>query len=101
MNCVKKTWNHVSNLYRDINPATLSGAIDVIVVRGADGRLEATPFHVRFGKFKLLRPNENCVRLACLTRTWVRTHASAQGRACSRAHRGRTSAGRAATAHRR
>ncbi|CAG8956897.1 hypothetical protein HYFRA_00012352 [Hymenoscyphus fraxineus] len=48
---VSKTWN-------SINPATLSGAIDVIVVEGEDGTLACSPFHVRFGKFSLLRPSE-------------------------------------------
>src|ERR1700712_3868246 len=48
---VTKTWN-------SINPATLSGAIDVIVVEQEDGSLACSPFHVRFGKFSLLRPSE-------------------------------------------
>ncbi|OCL12243.1 LNS2-domain-containing protein [Glonium stellatum] len=51
---VSKTWN-------SINPATLSGAIDVIVVEQADGSLACSPFHVRFGKFSLLRPSEKKV----------------------------------------
>ncbi|KAK8187530.1 Lipin/Ned1/Smp2-domain-containing protein [Phyllosticta capitalensis] len=51
---VSKTWN-------SINPATLSGAIDVIVVEHADGSLACSPFHVRFGKFSLLRPFEKKV----------------------------------------
>ncbi|RMZ77620.1 hypothetical protein DV738_g4301, partial [Chaetothyriales sp. CBS 135597] len=51
---VSKTWN-------SINPATLSGAIDVIVVEQADGTLACSPFHVRFGKFSLLRPFEKRV----------------------------------------
>ncbi|KAL1645524.1 lipin Ned1 [Diplodia intermedia] len=51
---VSKTWN-------SINPATLSGAIDVIVVEHADGSLACSPFHVRFGKFSLLRPYEKKV----------------------------------------
>jgi phosphatidate phosphatase LPIN len=34
-----------------MNPATLSGAIDVIVVEQPDGTLLSTPFHVRFGKY--------------------------------------------------
>lgn len=37
--------------YNSINPATLSGAIDVIVVEQPDGELKSTPFHVRFGKY--------------------------------------------------
>ncbi|KAL5334892.1 Lipin/Ned1/Smp2-domain-containing protein [Aspergillus crustosus] len=51
---VSKTWN-------SINPATLSGAIDVIVIEQADGTLACSPFHVRFGKFSLLRPYEKKV----------------------------------------
>ncbi|KAI9761329.1 MAG: hypothetical protein M4579_001119 [Chaenotheca gracillima] len=51
---VSKTWN-------SINPATLSGAIDVIVIELDDGTLACSPFHVRFGKFSLLRPYEKKV----------------------------------------
>ena len=68
---MSKTWN-------SINPATLSGAIDVIVVEQEDGishlfyqcqinandilgSLACSPFHVRFGKFSLLRPSEKKV----------------------------------------
>ena len=51
---VSKTWN-------SINPANLSGAIDVIVVEQEDGSLACSPFHVRFGKFSLLRPSEKKV----------------------------------------
>ncbi|TGO53558.1 hypothetical protein BCON_0121g00400 [Botryotinia convoluta] len=51
---VSKTWN-------SINPATLSGAIDVIVVEQEDGSLACSPFHVRFGKFSLLRPYQKKV----------------------------------------
>lgn len=51
---VSKTWN-------SINPANLSGAIDVIVVELEDGSLACSPFHVRFGKWSLLRPYEKKV----------------------------------------
>ncbi|KIX02939.1 uncharacterized protein Z518_06489 [Rhinocladiella mackenziei CBS 650.93] len=51
---VSKTWN-------SINPATLSGAIDVVVIEQEDGTLACSPFHVRFGKFSLLRPSEKKV----------------------------------------
>ena len=51
---VSKTWN-------SLNPATLSGAIDVIVIEQEDGTLSCSPFHVRFGKFSLLRPSEKRV----------------------------------------
>ena len=39
----------------DVNTSTLSGAIDVVVVRQLDGTLRSTPFHVRFGKLQLLQ----------------------------------------------
>eukprot|EP00347_Sterkiella_histriomuscorum_P011534 403372088 len=35
--------------------ATLSGCIDIIVVRQPDGTLKCSPFHVRFGKLKVLK----------------------------------------------
>ncbi|GAA6038625.1 hypothetical protein JCM8097_009453 [Rhodosporidiobolus ruineniae] len=56
--------------YKDINPATLTGAIDVIVVErptgtGAEGDVElaCSPFHVRFGKLSVLRPVDKKVRI--------------------------------------
>ncbi|WVQ76689.1 hypothetical protein IAR50_006363 [Cryptococcus sp. DSM 104548] len=55
------------NYYSGINPATLSGAIDVIVVRhvAADGTttLSSSPFHVRFGKLQVLRAAEKRVTI--------------------------------------
>lgn len=48
-------------LYKEINPATLSGAVDIIVVEQTDGTLKCSPFHVRFGKLKLLMPSEKIV----------------------------------------
>ncbi|WFC97375.1 phosphatidate phosphatase [Malassezia yamatoensis] len=77
----------VSSVYNtitpNINPSTLNGAIDVIVVereveveervKQADGtekverhtttELAASPFHVRFGKLSVLRPDERKVTL--------------------------------------
>jgi len=41
--------------------ATLSGAIDVIVIEQENGDLACSPFHVRFGKFSLLLPSEKKV----------------------------------------
>eukprot|EP00042_Codosiga_hollandica_P046274 m.484743 g.484743 ORF g.484743 m.484743 type:complete len:78 (-) comp57204_c0_seq1:42-275(-) len=52
----------LGKLYNQINPATLSGAIDVLVVKQADGSFRSSPFHVRFGKINLLRPSGNVVR---------------------------------------
>ena len=67
--------------YKDLNPSTLTGAIDVIVVRRPknlpehptqepvgplseeDTELVCSPFHVRFGKWQVLRPQDKKVRL--------------------------------------
>ncbi|XP_050995269.1 phosphatidate phosphatase LPIN1 isoform X1 [Labeo rohita] len=51
----------VKELYRGLNPATLSGCIDVIVIRQPDGALICSPFHVRFGKMGVLRSREKVV----------------------------------------
>ncbi len=61
MQYVRNLSDSVSTAWNSINPATLSGAIDVIVVEQADGTLQCSPFHVRFGKFSLLRPYEKKV----------------------------------------
>ncbi|NXW06609.1 LPIN1 phosphatase, partial [Fregetta grallaria] len=51
----------VKELYKGLNPATLSGCIDIIVVRQPDGNLQCSPFHVRFGKLGVLRSREKVV----------------------------------------
>ncbi|CAK7211998.1 lipin Ned1 [Sporothrix bragantina] len=61
MQYVRNLSDSVSTAWNSINPATLSGAIDVIVVEQEDGTLQCSPFHVRFGKFSLLRPYEKKV----------------------------------------
>lgn len=67
--------------YKDLNPSTLTGAIDVIVVRRPkklpenpterskgplaeeETELVCSPFHVRFGKWQVLRPQDKKVRI--------------------------------------
>lgn len=56
--------NVFSNLrawYSEINPANLTGAIDVIVVEQEDGTFVSSPFHVRFGKLGVLKAKEKIV----------------------------------------
>ncbi len=38
----------------EMNKATLSGAIDIIVIRQPNGTFKSSPFHVRFGIFKIM-----------------------------------------------
>jgi phosphatidate phosphatase LPIN len=63
MNFVARALSSVTEFYKEINPATLSGAIDVIVVEQPNGELACTPFHVRFGKLLLLRPQDKVVEV--------------------------------------
>ena len=47
----------------DYNSATLSGAVDVVAVQHEDGSYRSTPFHVRFGKFQVLRSRRKPVKI--------------------------------------
>lgn len=60
---VGRVFVSVSEFYRDINPSTLTGAIDVIVVEDASGHFSCSPFHVRFGKLQVLLPQDKIVIL--------------------------------------
>jgi len=51
----------VRDWYNDLNGATLTGAIDVIVVEQEDGTFVSSPFHVRFGKLGLLKARDKVV----------------------------------------
>lgn len=53
-NYVGKFFNAVSSAL-EFNSATLSGAIDIIVVEDEEGHRLCSPFHVRFGKLQLLK----------------------------------------------
>jgi len=61
MELVRTFFDTAKSFYNDINPATLTGAIDVIVVEQENGDLQASPFHVRFGKMGVLRASEKVV----------------------------------------
>lgn len=41
----------------------MTGCIDIIAVEREDGSLQSSPFHVRFGKLKVLRTKEKKVNL--------------------------------------
>ncbi|TFK64057.1 LNS2-domain-containing protein [Pluteus cervinus] len=74
MNYIRGAVNAISAPYQyykelpPINPSTLTGAIDVIVIQrlANDGSLElvCSPFHVRFGKWQVLRPGEKKVSVS-------------------------------------
>ncbi|XP_052843397.1 phosphatidate phosphatase LPIN2 isoform X4 [Drosophila gunungcola] len=61
MNSLARVFNNFRDFYNDINAATLTGAIDVIVVEQRDGEFQCSPFHVRFGKLGVLRSREKVV----------------------------------------
>ncbi|KAH0619088.1 hypothetical protein JD844_018750 [Phrynosoma platyrhinos] len=56
----------VKELYKGLNPATLTGCIDVIVVRQPDGSFNCSPFHVRFGKLRVLHSSEKVTELSLM-----------------------------------
>lgn len=56
----------VKELYKGLNQATLSGCIDVVVIRQPDGTYLCSPFHIRFGKLRVLRSREKVVSV-CLS----------------------------------
>ncbi|KAJ8925568.1 hypothetical protein NQ315_009408 [Exocentrus adspersus] len=61
MHGMMKFISNFKEFYNDINGATLTGAIDVIVVEQPDGSFKSSPFHVRFGKLGVLRSREKVV----------------------------------------
>ena len=61
MNSIVRVFSNFREFYSEINGATLTGAIDVIVVEQPDGEFQCSPFHVRFGKLGVLRSREKIV----------------------------------------
>uniref|UniRef100_A0A6B2EFA7 phosphatidate phosphatase n=1 Tax=Phlebotomus kandelakii TaxID=1109342 RepID=A0A6B2EFA7_9DIPT len=61
MNSLVKVFSNFKEFYSEINGATLTGAIDVVVVEQSDGTFLSSPFHVRFGKLGVLRSREKIV----------------------------------------
>lgn len=61
MNYIGRVLSNFKDFYNDINAATLTGAIDVVVVEQPDGSFNCSPFHVRFGKLGVLRSKEKVV----------------------------------------
>ncbi|KAK7576591.1 hypothetical protein V9T40_012877 [Parthenolecanium corni] len=63
MNYLGKFIDNFRHVYKEINAATLTGAIDVVVVEQPDGTYTCSPFHVRFGKIGVLRSREKIVEI--------------------------------------
>ncbi|XP_006821036.1 phosphatidate phosphatase LPIN2-like [Saccoglossus kowalevskii] len=61
MNYFGRFLSNFKDFYKEINAATLTGAIDVVVVEQEDGSYLCSPFHVRFGKMGVLRSREKVV----------------------------------------
>lgn len=60
---VGKIFSNVKSFYNEINSATLTGAIDIVVVEQPDGTYLSSPFHVRFGKLGVIRSREKVVSM--------------------------------------
>ncbi|KAG5671749.1 hypothetical protein PVAND_001929 [Polypedilum vanderplanki] len=61
LSIANKVFRDFKEFYSEINAATLTGAIDVIVVEQPNGTYLCSPFHVRFGKLGVLRSREKIV----------------------------------------
>ncbi|CAA16154.2 LNS2/PITP domain-containing protein [Caenorhabditis elegans] len=64
MDYAYRVFKNVKYFYNSINPATLSGAIDVVVVEQPNGEYKSTPFHVRFGKYGVFSYSDKYVDIA-------------------------------------
>lgn len=62
MNSIGKMFSGISSIF-EFNKATLSGALDVIVVENEYGEMIGNPFRVRFGKLKVLKSHSEMVRI--------------------------------------
>ncbi|KAN0025260.1 hypothetical protein ACTFIU_003520 [Dictyostelium citrinum] len=62
MNYVEKLFDEVHYVF-NLNAATLSGAIDILVIPQLDGSLKCTPFHVRFGKLQLIQSSAKVITI--------------------------------------
>lgn len=67
MSYIGKVISNFRDFYNEINAATLTGAIDVVVVEQPDGSFTCSPFHVRFGKLGVLRSREKVVSFSVQT----------------------------------
>ena len=47
-----------------VNPTNFSGCIDIVVIRQPDGTYKSSPFHIRFGKFKILNSARKSVTIS-------------------------------------
>ncbi|KAK8814340.1 hypothetical protein WA158_008202 [Blastocystis sp. Blastoise] len=56
-------FSNIKNLF-DINPATLSGSMDIVTVDYEDGSMLCSPFHVRFGKDQVLSCRHKVVHIS-------------------------------------
>lgn len=61
MNVIGRIFTNFRDFYNEINSATLTGAIDVIIIQQPDDTFLSSPFHVRFGKMGVLRSREKVV----------------------------------------
>lgn len=73
MNYIGKFIANFREFYNEINGATLTGAIDVVVVEQPDGSFTCSPFHVRFGKLGVLRSRFKVVSAPsyCVLMRWM------------------------------
>ena len=63
MGVVNKIFTSVSDMYNSVNPLTLSGVNDVIVIKRKDGSYKCSPFQLRFSRLQFLNSRSQIVHL--------------------------------------
>lgn len=63
MGVVNKIFTSVSEMYNSMNPLTLSGVNDVIVIKRKDGSFKCSPFQLRFSKLQFNHSKSQIVHL--------------------------------------
>jgi phosphatidate phosphatase LPIN len=63
MGIINKMFTSVSGLYNNLNPITLSGVNDVIVVKNAFDEYKCSPFQLRFSKLRFMNSKSQVVQV--------------------------------------
>ena len=63
MGVISKIFTNVSEIYNIVNPLTLSGVNDIIVIKRKDGTYHCSPFQLRFSRLQFINSKSQIVHL--------------------------------------
>ncbi|CAD5234629.1 unnamed protein product [Bursaphelenchus xylophilus] len=61
MDYMQRWFSNIKYVYNSMNPAVLSGAIDIVVIEQPDSTLKCSPFYIRFGIYGVFSSTEKYV----------------------------------------